>query len=82
MTPTAFGSERRQRNGAVDAAAHGHGDASGCRRRPEDRPERVRESVDRERLAADRRRLEQRQSRDVALEPRRVRLDDPIAVHE
>ena len=72
----------QQRDRAVDSAAHRHGDASGCWRRAEDRPERVRERVDRERLAADRRRLEQRQARDVALEPRRVGLDDPVAVHE
>ena len=67
---------------AVDSAAHGHGDASGFWLRPEDRPERIRKRVDGERLAADRRRLEQRQSCDVALEPRRVGLDDPVAVHE
>ena len=70
----------QQRDGAVDAAAHRDGDASGRRLGAEDRPERVCERVDGERLAADRRRLEQRQSREVAVEPRRVRLDDPVAV--
>ena len=72
----------QERDRAVDAAAHRHRDAAGRRRGPEDRPERVRERVDRERLAADRRRLEQRQTGEVALEPGRVRLDDPVAVHE
>ena len=50
----------------------------GCGR--DDRPDRVRERVDRERLAADRRRLEQRQAREVAVEARRVRTDDSLAV--
>ena len=71
----------QQRDRAVDAAAHRDRDASGRRLGAEDRPERVRERVDRERLAADRRRLEQRQARDIALEPGRVGLDDPVAVH-
>ena len=52
------------------------------RRGAEDRAERVRERVDRKRLAADRGRLEQRQAGERALEPGRVGLDDPVAVDE
>ncbi len=70
----------QQRDGAVDASAHRDGGAGRRRHRAENRPERVRERVDRQCLAADRRRLEQRQSREVALEPRRVGLDDRVAV--
>jgi len=54
----------------------------GSRRSPEHRAQRVGERVRRERLAAHRRCLEQRQPGEVAFEPRRVGLDDPIAVHE
>src|SRR5437764_1400340 len=41
-----------------------------------------RERVARERLAADRRRLEQREPLERALEPGRIRLNDPAAVDE
>ena len=74
------GAEERDR--AVDAAAHRHGHPPECARSAEHRPDRVRERVHHERLAADRRRLEERQACDVALEPGPVRLDDPVAVDE
>ena len=81
VTPTACGPGAQQRDGAVDAAAHRDRDARRVGRGAEDRAERVRERVDRERLAADRRRLEQRQpARASRVEPGRVRLDDPVAV--
>jgi hypothetical protein len=64
---------------AVHAAAHRDGDAARRRRRAEHGPDCVRERVGRERLAADARRLEQRQPGEVAVEARRVRLDDPVA---
>ena len=69
-----------QRDGTVDAAAHRNSHASGRRLGAEDRPERVRERVDGERLASDRRCLEKRQSSEVAVESWCVRLDNPIAV--
>jgi hypothetical protein len=67
-------------DGAVDAAAHRDRHPPGRRRGAEDGPDRVRERVDGQRLAADRRRLEEREARERAFEPRRVRLDDPLAV--
>ena len=70
----------QERNGAVDAAAHRDGDPVGVRVRPEDRPERVGERVDRERLAADGRGLEQRQAGERTVETGRVRLDDPVVL--
>ena len=70
----------QQRDRAVHAAAHRHGDSARRRRGPEHRPERVRERVHSERLSADGRRLEQGQPCDVALETGRVPLDDPVAV--
>ncbi len=69
-------------DGAVDAAAHRDRRASGAPPGPEDGPERVRERVDGERLAADRGRLEQRQPLQRPVEPGRVRLDDAVAVDE
>ena len=66
---------------AVHAAAHRHCDTSRRGRCAEDGAERVRKRVHREGLAADGRRLEQRQAGDVALETGRVRLDDSVAVH-
>ena len=65
---------------AVDAAAHRHRRPAGVRIRAEHGTERVRERVDRKRLAADRGRLEQRQPRERPLEPGRVRLDDAVTV--
>ena len=70
----------QQRDGAVDAAAHRDRDALRMRVGAEDLRECVRERVDRERLAADGRSLEQRQSLEPALEPGSVRRDDAIAV--
>ena len=81
VTPTASGSERRSATALstppLIATATRPGDGAAR----EGGPERVRERVDRERLAADGRRLEQRQAREVALEPGRVGVDDPVAVH-
>ena len=49
----------QQRNRTVDAAAHGNSDPPGGMRRPEHGPDRVGERVDGERLATNRRRLEE-----------------------
>ena len=71
----------QERDRAVDAAAHRHRDPAGGGRCAEDRPERVRQRVDRERLAADRGGLEQRQARaGRASRPVGVGIDDPVAV--
>jgi hypothetical protein len=70
----------KKRDGAVDAAAHRDGHAAGGRSSAKDGTDRVRERIDRERLAADPRRLEERQPCRRPLEPGRVRLDDPVAV--
>ena len=45
-----------------------------------DRTDRVRERVDRERLAAHGRGLEQRQARELAIEAACVRTDDPLLI--
>ena len=71
----------QERDRGVDAAAHRHRDAAGGGRCAEDRAERVRQRVDRERLAADRRGLEERQAPQVAIETLGVGIDDPLAVH-
>src|SRR5215208_7907201 len=65
---------------AIDAAAHRDRDASRLRGGPEDRPERVRERVDRELVAPDGRRLQQRQPFERPLEPFRLGADDPLAL--
>jgi hypothetical protein len=67
-------------DGAVDAAAHRDRDTRLRRRCAEGRAERVGERVDGERLAPDRRRLEQRQAREWTIEAVGVRVDDPVAV--
>ena len=72
----------QQRDGAVDAAAHRHGRAPRARRRPEDRPDRVRERVDCERLAAHRGGLEQGQACKPSVELGRVGFDDVVAVDQ
>ena len=71
---------REKCDGAVDAAAHRHNRPGGIRRRAHRSADRVRERVDRERLAADRRRLEQGQPFEPALEARGVGADDPRGV--
>src|ERR687892_1276167 len=72
----------QQRNRAVDAAAHGHSRAARGRRCDEDLAESGRERLDREGLAADRRRLEQRQARDGALEAFDVSVEDALIVDD
>ena len=69
-----------QRDRTVDAAAHRHRGAAGVGRTADGAADRVRERVDGKRLAADRRRLEQRQARELAVEPGRIGADDPRAV--
>jgi hypothetical protein len=71
----------QQRHRAVDAAAHRDRDAALLGRRAEGRPERVRERVDGQLVAADGRRLEQGQARKRAVEALAVGLDDPAVVH-
>ena len=72
----------KQRNGAVDAAAHRHGDATRPRRRLEDLGECVRERVDGEGLARDGGGFEQRQPVEGAVQTGCLGLDDPIAVDD
>ncbi len=79
VTPIARGPARSKRDRAIDTAAHRDGDALGIRLRAEDLRERVGQRVDGERLAADRRSLEQRQTFERALETRCVRGDDVLA---
>ena len=68
----------QKRNGAVDTAAHRNGRASRLRLRAEDRTERIRERIRRERVARNRSGLEQREP----LEPGHVGLDDAVAVDD
>ena len=58
-----------QRDGAVHATAHRDRDTTATRPSAEDRPERRRERIHRERLSADRRRLEQREPLERLREP-------------
>ena len=69
-----------QRDGAVDAAAHRDRDAARVAAR-RGRPARARSRARRrQRLAADGRRLEQRQPAQVLCDAGRVGVDDPVAV--
>ena len=70
----------KERDGAVDAAAHRDGDPFGIGLRAEDLRERVRERVRGERLARHGGGLEQRQPGERAREARRVGVHDPVAV--
>ena len=69
-----------ERDGAVDATAHRNGDAARRRGRGEDRRDRVRERVGRERLTRNRGGLEQRETDERPLETGCIGLDDPVAV--
>ena len=75
MTPIACGPARRSATALSTPPLIATATRSAMRRGAEDRPERVRERVHRERLAADRGRLEQRQPAEVArrARPRRRR---------
>ena len=75
-----FGAGVQQRDGAVDATAHRHCNAPGIRSLPDGRPDRVRERVGRQRLARHRGCLQQREPPEVASQPGRIRVDDPVAV--
>ena len=66
----------QQRDRAVDAAAHRDRHAAAVARRVERRRERIGERVCGQQLAADRGRLEQGQAAQVAVEARRVGIDD------
>ena len=82
MTPSRLGA-REERDGAVDASAHRHGDPPRRRGRgAEHLGDRVRDRIGWERLARHRGRLEEGQTRERALHPGRVRLDDPVAVDD
>ena len=70
----------QERDRAVDAAAHRDRDSPWIGSGTHRRPERVRERVDRQRLAADRSRLEQRQAAQVLGDAGRICVDDPVAV--
>ena len=67
-----------QGDGAVDAAAHRDRDPPRVRRSAEDRPERVRERVHGQLVAADRGCLEQGQSLERPREPFGLRTDDAV----
>jgi hypothetical protein len=69
-----------QRNGAVDTAAHRNRDPPGRTWRPKDGPDRVGKGVNSERLAPDRRSLEQRQSNERPIEPRSISLDNALSI--
>jgi hypothetical protein len=71
----------QQGDRAVDAAAHRDRHPAGPRGRMENGAQGVRERVDRELVAAHRRRLEQRQSLERPLETVGLRAHDPIALH-
>ena len=75
-----IGAGAEQRDGAVDAAAHRHGDAARRAAGAEHGPERRGQRVDRKRLAADGSGLEQRQARDGPLQTLGVGIHDPVAV--
>ena len=70
----------KQCHRAVDAPAHRNRGARRRRRSSKHWSERVRKRVDRERLAADGRGLEQRQAGERTVETGRVRLDDPVVL--
>src|SRR5262249_32275668 len=69
-----------QRDRAVDASAHRHGDAIQLGSSVEDLTERRRERLDRERLAVDGRGLEQGQPHERTIEPWCVGSDDALAL--
>ena len=70
----------QQRDGAVDTAAHRHRYAIGIGRRPKELAERIGKRIGRERLAGHRRRLQQRQACEWALQPFRVGVNDPVSI--
>ena len=80
VTPIASSAGSQHGDGAVDAAAHRNRDAAGTPLRLEDLPDRGREGLDGQRLAPDRRRLDERQPGERPIEPGRVRGDDLVAV--
>ena len=67
-------------DGTVDSTAHRDGNASGTRCRRERRAKRGRECLDRERIAADCGRLDERQAFERTVEARRVGSDDRLVV--
>ena len=69
-----------ERDGAVDAAAHRDGDAPGTRCRRKRRAKGGRECLDRERIAADCGRLDERQAFERSVEARRIGSDDRLVV--
>ena len=72
-----------ERDGAVDAAAHRDRDATrGGRGARDAGPSALATRIRGQRLAGHGRRLEQRQPDERARHPRRVGLDDPVAVHD
>ena len=70
----------QQRDRAVDAAAHRDRDAPGRGSRAKHGSDRVRQRVGGQRLATDGGRLEKGEPNEGPLEPRRVGLDDALAV--
>ena len=70
----------QQRDGAVDTAAHRHRYAIGIGLRPKELAERIGKRIGRERLPGHRRRLQQRQACEWALQPFRVGVNDPFSL--
>ena len=69
-----------QRDRAIHPAAHRNGDATGPRFGCEGRSERCCERLDRERLAADRRRFDQVEPVEITIEPAGVGSENHVAV--
>ena len=82
MTPIASGRARRSVDGAVDPPLIATATRPGLGRGTEHLPERIRDGVRGERLAGHGGGLEQREAGERPRHPRRVRLDDPVAVDD
>ena len=80
VTPIAAGPARSSATALSTPPLIATATRSGSGSAPEDRPDRVRERVDGERLAADGGRFEQRQADERAVEAVGVGLDDSVAV--
>jgi hypothetical protein len=71
----------QERDCAVHAATHRHGNTARLRCSPKGRGKRVRESVDRQFVAADGCGLEERQALERALQPLRLCADDCVVLY-
>ncbi len=80
VTPTGSGPDSSSATALSTPPLIADGDSVAVRARSDRRADRVRERVDRQRLAADRRSLEERQAAQVLGEPGGVGVDDHVAV--